>query len=69
MESYYHNDWIERKLPALGNKTPFEAVRTKEGKEKVAVLLDDLEVSQNIRPKDPFRVDVDGLRKRLGLIQ
>lgn len=69
VESYYHNDWIERKLPALGNKTPLEAVRTKEGKEKVAVLLDDLEVSQNTRPKDPFRVDVDGLRKRLGLIQ
>lgn len=68
-ESYYHDDWMERELPMLGNKTPVAAVRTKEGRERVKTFLDDLEASQKARPTDPFRVDVDGLRKRLGLIQ
>jgi hypothetical protein len=68
VESYYHNDWMKHEIPMLGNKTPLEAATTKEGREKVAALLDNLEASQNARPTDPFRVDVNGLRKRLHLI-
>lgn len=67
-ESYYHNDWIDHKIPMFGNKTPMEAVRTEEGRVKVSAFLDDLEATQNARPTEPFRVDVNGLRKRLGLI-
>jgi hypothetical protein len=67
-ESYYHNDWMKHEIPMFGNRTPPEAVRTREGREKVEVFLDDLEASQNARPTDPFRVDVDGLRKCLSLI-
>jgi hypothetical protein len=67
-ESYYHDDWMGHEIPMFGNKTPLDAVRTKEGREKVEAFLDDLEASQNARPTDPFRVDVDGLRKRLNLL-
>lgn len=54
VENYYHDDWISHKLPALGNKTPLEMVKNKEGREKVAALLDDLEASHNARPTDPY---------------
>lgn len=67
-ETYYHDDWMDHEIPMFGNRTPLEAVRTKEGREKVEAFLDDLEESQNARPADPFRVDVDGLRKRLNLL-
>lgn len=39
----YYNDWINQKIPALGNKTPLEAVKTKDGKQKVKDLIDDYE--------------------------
>lgn len=67
-ESYYHGDWMEHKIPMFGDKTPLEAVGTDEGRVKVKAFLDDLEAMQNARPAEPFRVDVNGLRKRLHLI-
>lgn len=67
-ENYYHSDWMAQKIPLFGGKTPTEAAKTDEGRAKVKAFLDDLEAMQNARPAEPFRVDVNGLRKRLGLI-
>lgn len=66
-EEYYHNDWLNSKIPALGNKTPFHAVKTADGKRRVEVILCDIEQSQKRDPDNPYRVNVDELRKKLGL--
>lgn len=39
----YYDEWINEKIPFLDNKTPLEAVKTKEGKQKVIDLIDDYE--------------------------
>lgn len=67
MEDYYHKDWMVHGIPALGGKTPLEAVKTAAGRRKVEELLDDLDRFQDTRPDDLGRVDVDGLRARLGI--
>ncbi|MFC1643497.1 SEC-C metal-binding domain-containing protein [Chlamydiota bacterium] len=66
-EEYYHNDWLKQKIPALGHKTPFQAMKTPEGQAMVEKLIDNLEVLQDTRPDEPFRVDCNGLRKKVGL--
>ena len=66
-EDYYHNDWLQEKIPALGHESPLASVKTAEGRRKVEVLLDDLDRMQTSRPDEPYQVNVDGLRKRLGL--
>ncbi len=66
-EEYYHNEWLTKPIPALSGKSPLEAVKTPEGRRKVKDLVDGLEDLQNDRPEEPFRVDMAGLRARLGL--
>ncbi len=67
-EDYYHNKWMRHKIPALDNKTPKQAMKTKEGRRKVEELLNGLEQMQNANPDDPYKVDVNELRKRLGIL-
>ncbi len=66
-EDYYHKEWLTTPIPALRNLTPLQAVETEEGRASVAELLNHLEERQDAMPDEPFRVEVDGLRKRLGL--
>jgi len=66
-EDYYHNDWMKQKIPALGYKTPKQAVKTEKGRHRVEALLDSLEKTQEKMPDMPAKVDVDGLREKLGL--
>ena len=42
LDDHWHQ-WINLKLPALGEKSPYEAVKNKDGREKVAALLDHIE--------------------------
>lgn len=65
---YYHKSWLRQKIPALGFKTPYEAVKSAEGKKQVAKLLDDFETAQNMKPENAYRVDIDSLRRKLKLI-
>lgn len=67
-EDYYHNDWMKQKIPALGYKTPIEAVKTEEGRRQTEVLLLGLEKMQQAMNGEFYKVDVDGLRKKLGLL-
>jgi len=69
----YYDEWINQKIPALGNKTPLDAVKTKDGKQKVLDLIDDYEnkTLHAIKTSDGGNMqkyfDADELRKRLKL--
>lgn len=39
----YYDDWVDAKLPALGNMTPREAVKTSKGRKQVEALIDESE--------------------------
>ena len=71
LENYFANhwkNWIDEKIPALGNKTPRQAVRTKIGKEKVLALLEDNEYSSTIDPHMAVQLKfIKNVRKELGL--
>ncbi len=63
----HYSQWPHAKLPALNGKTPLQAIKTKDGREKVEALLRDFElrnVDSNL-PTDPSILDE--LRERLGL--
>lgn len=66
-EDYYHNDWMRQKIPILGYKTPTQAVKTKTGRQEVEILLDYIERSQKLMLDSPYKVNIDGLREKLGL--
>ena len=62
----HYEDWADRKLPALGGLTPRRAVKTAEGRAKVAILLDDAEEMTLLH--DPtLRLDLDAVREELGI--
>ena len=62
-----HMGWMEKKIPALHNKTPREAVKTPQGREHVIALINDWENSQLRMSNPQFQFDFNKLRKGLGL--
>lgn len=66
MEAHWKG-WYDEPVPALQNKTPLEAARTKEGRERLEALLVDFERRNENVPHPALRVDVAGIRKKLGL--
>ncbi len=67
MQSYYEK-WFHDKIPALDNKTPLEAIKTKQSKEKVIELLKLYENGEE-RNKLELRpyYDLSWVWQRLGL--
>ncbi|GFP30158.1 hypothetical protein HKBW3S44_00417 [Candidatus Hakubella thermalkaliphila] len=64
----HHQKWIDQPVPALGGKTPREAVRSKRGKKKVEELLKFFEnIEERRRRAGESWYDVNKLRKMLGL--
>jgi hypothetical protein len=63
----HYRAWVDNKIPALGNRTPREAVRDPDGREAVEVLIDQIERSGPTMtpPLDPEIVRE--LRETLGL--
>ncbi len=63
----HFNAWPEIKLPALGGKTPMQAVKTRDGREMVEALLLDFErrSKHTNMPFDP--AIIAELREKLGL--
>ncbi len=57
--------WVKEKIPALDGKTPFEAVRTPEGREMVEALL--LQFERGGPESSGLAYDFNRLRRRLGL--
>lgn len=66
LENYYRS-WLDTSLPALHGKTPREAAKTEEGRERLELLLRDFEMS-NQEKGDHRRIDVQALRQELALI-
>ena len=66
MKKRHYAEWTDQPLPALGHKTPQEAVRTKAGREQVDLLLKDIENHEARLPAGQ-RFDFSGLRGDLGL--
>jgi len=66
MEAQWEN-WYNDRIPALGDKTPLEAARTKSGRERLEALLLQFERMDERIPEPELRVDVAAMRKRLGL--
>lgn len=64
----HFSTWPETKLPALGNKTPLQAVKTRDGREMVEALLLEIERRGKLAtpPLDP--AIIAELRERLGLL-
>lgn len=58
--------WIDMRVPALGNKTPRQAARTKDGREKVEALLAGFGDGGTQDPR-LARETIDGIRTKLGL--
>lgn len=63
-----YRDWPDEPIPALGGRTPREAVRTAEGRQAVADLLHSYEEAPGPVGSDPsFRYDFGWMWKELGL--
>lgn len=61
--------WIDESIPALGGKTPREAVKTPEGRRQVLALIEDAAQMQKRIKKTPgtFAPDYRKVKKMLGL--
>jgi hypothetical protein len=61
------DSWASQKIPALGNRTPLEAVKDPETKQTVESMVRDYERSlKNNFPPD-IRPDINSLRRILQL--
>ena len=64
----YYAAWVERPVPALGGMTPREAARTRAGRERLDLLLKDMENRSARGPRGGRgRPDVARLRAELGM--
>ncbi len=67
MEKHWEN-WIHQSIPALGNKTPLQAIKTKDGKEMLGALLNQFERDAERKPMPGQTVEtIKSIRERLGL--
>lgn len=64
----YYEDWINMKIPALGNQTPAEVARTDAGKDRLRELLKEIEneVARDDK-NEPPPFPVDEIKKKLCL--
>jgi hypothetical protein len=67
MQKHYEG-WFQDRIPALGNKTPLEAIKTKQGKQKVIELLKLYENGEELNRQDGRPVyNLHWVWQRLGL--
>lgn len=64
--SDYYKKWLDTPVPALNGKTPRQAAKTQDGRERLEILLRDFELG-NERKEVHEQIDVDWLRKELNL--
>ena len=67
LEHHYFKEWPRMKIPALGGITPIQAAKTENGRAKLKALLDDIERMEKAAASTKPKVDVDRLRRMLGL--
>jgi hypothetical protein len=66
-EEYYLKDWIASRIPALNNKTPLQAIKTKEGRLELEALINQMEGMDSAQPDYLPKMDMNFLRQKLGL--
>jgi hypothetical protein len=59
--------WFDEPIPALGHKTPREAAKTADGRERLEILLLQYERHNSEIVDNLFKADVSYLRAELGL--
>jgi len=64
----HYEQWLDESLPVLDGKTPREAARTKSGRERLTMILNDFELVESHQPESA-RFDVGTLRRALGLTE
>jgi hypothetical protein len=62
----HYRAWVDDPLPALGGKTPRQAVRTKKGRAAVDEMLKEIEFRESQKP-DAEQFEVATLRRELRL--
>jgi hypothetical protein len=67
MTKKYWDDWFDKSIPMLEDKTPREAAKTKDGKERLEALLLHYERCDLEKKDNVFKADIDYLRKELDL--
>lgn len=63
------NNWLNESIPILDGLTPYQAAKTKDGREKLEALLLDFDRKNESSQDNLLRPNVDELRKKLGLIE
>ena len=58
--------WLDTRLPALGNRTPRQAARTPDGRERLDALFAEF-AWRGERDRNPMSPNVSALRAKLGL--
>jgi hypothetical protein len=66
MNERYWAAWLDTRLPALGHRTPRQAARTPDGRERLEALLAEFALATERAP-NAMSPDVSALRARLGL--
>lgn len=67
LEHHYFNKWPRTKIPALGGLTPLQAARSDKGRAGLEALIDDIDRMQNSPASKMPKIDIDRLRRLLGL--
>ncbi|MGK5087249.1 SEC-C metal-binding domain-containing protein [Bdellovibrionota bacterium FG-2] len=68
MQRKHMEAWATERIPALGNKTPVQAMKTAEGREMVIALLSDFERSAGKLGDREFELElIEGIKRKLGL--
>ncbi len=65
--SRHYEGWVNERIPALGNRTPMNAITTREGREAVAALVAQIERDGRAMKPPLNPAIVTRLRERLGL--
>ncbi len=63
----YYENLLNERIPALGNKTPYECVKTEDGKRKVIEWLKEFENKEMRFADNDTRIDFSFLYKKLGI--
>ncbi len=62
----FYARWVDEPVPALGGKTPRQAIRSKAGREQVDALLKQIEHTESQQPGGS-QIDLTSIRTELGL--
>lgn len=67
MAAKHYEDWIHEGIPALGGRSPMDAVRERSGREKVEVLITQIERDGQLMDPPLDEAVTRRMRERLGL--